>query len=97
LDFWAEKSGCSTRKTEVLPDPSRRGKKLERTTIQDCKTDVEILGITIEEGDHIWPYGFYYLSENRAGYLSRDVETTREILRFFLGRKKQKQSTGIDS
>ena len=80
-DGWAKRNGCVAFTDTLLPDVADDGTRVTRRVWSGCKADLEHL--RIEGGGHTWPGGHAYLGEDTIGRVSRDVDGSAEILRFF--------------
>ena len=79
---WRVRNGCASTFTETaLPDlDPADGTTATLRTFDGCAAAVELL--RIDGGGHTWPGGWPYLSEDRVGRVSHDVDNAA-VLDFF--------------
>ncbi len=83
IGFWAEVAGCgtpptTTLETDLSPDD---GTRVRRTAYPDCPNGKMVELYSIVGGGHTWPGG--PASGRRVGPVSRDIDATEAIWKFF--------------
>lgn len=78
---WRERNGCVGTTEEALPDVASDGTSVTRVSGEGCQADTVLL--RVDGGGHTWPDGWQYLSEERIGRVSQDIEGSQEIWAFF--------------
>lgn len=86
-EFWAKRSECKEKRVRNLSPIKSKGKNgIELWEYEKCKANHQVHAYTIYNGFHVWPYGFYYKSDQNYGRLSEDLDATDTIVRFILKR-----------
>lgn len=82
LAGWRTRNGCGAdMRDEALTDAVSDGTRVLRRTWMGCAAPVALL--RVEGGGHTWPGGHQYLEIETVGRVSRDVNASEEIVRFF--------------
>ncbi|MFO0608403.1 MAG: hypothetical protein U0324_34875 [Polyangiales bacterium] len=82
LAGWRARNGCGAdARDEALADAAADGTRVTRRTWQGCAAPV--VHLRVEGGGHTWPGGHQYLDVDTVGRVSRDVNASEEIVRFF--------------
>lgn len=82
--FWKKQLQCEFETKKRLPKMNRFwGQEIRFESFINRVTNSKVHSYLIEEGGHIWPHGFYYVSEKNYGYFSDDLDATKHILKFF--------------
>jgi polyhydroxybutyrate depolymerase len=82
LDFWADRNGCSSPKTALLPDLDRTDQSRVVRTDYRC-TGAHLALLRIEGGGHTWPGSSQFLPANWIGTVNRDIDASEAIWSFF--------------
>lgn len=83
-EFWTKVDGCSgTPSTESWDRDPKDDTKVERRAFASCREGTRVEQYHIVGGGHTWPMGGQYLGRFLIGPVSREVDASREIVRFF--------------
>ncbi|HEU5357736.1 MAG TPA: PHB depolymerase family esterase [Gemmatimonadales bacterium] len=81
---WARWNGCAPSPVmESLPDTAREGIQVTRRTWPRCRDGADVVAYKFDGGGHAWPGGTQYLPARFVGRVSRNVDASEEIGRFF--------------
>lgn len=79
IRFWVENNHChSEPRLEDLKDG------VTRERYGPCEGNSEVILYRIDGGGHTWPGGYQYLPERVVGKTNRAINSTEEILEFFI-------------
>jgi polyhydroxybutyrate depolymerase len=85
--FWATVAGCAPGPTTTEePDRMRDGTRLRLTSYTGCRAGRAVGLYTIEGGGHTWPGG--PRAGRRVGRVSREIDATAEIWKFFAAHER---------
>lgn len=88
LEHFSKLQECQESKTNHLPDLKKKNKNaVEQKVFMKCKGKGRVVGYTIQNGGHVWPYGFYFKSDSDYGRITTDMDATQTIIDFFYGKK----------
>jgi polyhydroxybutyrate depolymerase len=81
---WAELNGCEGADVQQTIDPTPDdGTRVHEMRHSKCKDGAQVVLFTVEGGGHTWPSGDQYLPEAVIGKVSRDMDGSEELWKFF--------------
>ncbi len=84
VDYWIKLNKCNPLPIVIEEDDNKFDKtKAIKKIFSDGLNGSEVILYTIENGGHTWPGGLQYLSERTIGKLSKDINASEVIWKFF--------------
>jgi polyhydroxybutyrate depolymerase len=83
---WAELNGCEGADVQRTIDTVDDGMRVQEMRHSKCKDDAQVVLFSVEGGGHTWPNGDQYLPEAIIGKVTRDVDGSEELWKFFRDR-----------
>lgn len=81
--WWAQKNGCDPQPQETaLPDRIDDGTAIMRVAYS-CPVGANVVFYFIDNGGHTWPGGAPWAPEAITGKISREIDASTEMWRFF--------------
>lgn len=81
--WWAQKNGCDPQPQETaLPDRIDDGTSIARVAYS-CPVGADVVFYSIDNGGHTWPGGAPWAPETITGKISRELDASTEMWRFF--------------
>lgn len=89
FEFWAGQEGCGpAQPAEVVNRDPADGTALRREPRARCRSGADVVRDVILGGGHTWPGGDQYLPVRLVGRVSRELDATEEVWRFFSAHRK---------
>lgn len=87
LNFWSNINQCKSNDKEIFTDSYSNAKdENTRFLFNQCMDNSILEGISLRNGKHNWPHGYYYKNESENGYLNNDMDATMQIVNFLLNK-----------
>ncbi len=84
VDFWRRADACKgAQRTTVLPDSAHDGTTVVRHVYEGCAPRTEVVFYDVRGGGHTWPGSTAPLRLRITGIVSRNLDATATIVRFF--------------
>jgi polyhydroxybutyrate depolymerase len=86
--WWAQKNGCGRQPVETaMPDRVDDGTRVTRNVYSSCRANADVTFYSIDSAGHTWPGGEPWAPEAVTGKISRDLNASEEMWRFFQGHR----------
>ncbi|MCB9418301.1 MAG: esterase [Ardenticatenaceae bacterium] len=87
-------NGCELTPAIAQPvdDDPDDDKAVTIKTYTHCQANTDVILVKVEGGGHTWPGGKQYLSQDRIGTVSQEINASELILEFFLNHPREELS-----
>lgn len=84
FSFWMRHDGCEDVKISMIPDfDPTDGARIERRKALGCRDATKVELFAVHGAGHTWPSGWQYLPQSMVGTVSKDIDATVAVWRFF--------------